>query len=90
MGFTMFRFILALLFLALLVTFGFYFGYSNMEAVDVNLLFIKVKTTVAATVAISFTCGFIVSLFIHYIWLGLKKFFAILFRTEKAQPADTK
>ncbi|MGN1357717.1 MAG: hypothetical protein ACI4VX_08600 [Succinivibrionaceae bacterium] len=86
----MFRFILAILLLALLAVFGFYFGYSNMEPIEVNLLFVKIKTNVAAALAVSFTFGFIVSLFIHYIWLGIRKFFSVLFPSKSKQPADSK
>ncbi len=77
----MIRLSLALLFAFLLVTLGLYFGFSNTAETDINLLFVKVRISVAAYGAIAFAAGFLLSQFFQ----ALLRFFRYLFR-----PADRK
>ena len=81
----MLRFVLALLFIVLLVTLGLYFGYLNTGPVEINLLIVKVKTSVAAFGAVAFAAGFILS----QIFSAVVRFFRFLFKPSSrgARPA---
>ncbi len=80
----MLRFILALLLVVLLITLGLYFGFSNTGEVEVNLLVVKVKTTVATIAAVAFAAGFLLSQFFH----ALVVFFKFLFGKSKDKNSD--
>jgi uncharacterized membrane protein YciS (DUF1049 family) len=79
----MLRFILALLFIVLLITLGLYFGFSNTGEVEINLLAVKVRTSVATFAAVAFTAGFLLSQFFHAVVL----FFKFLFKPSKGKSA---
>ncbi|MBQ8706974.1 MAG: LapA family protein [Succinivibrionaceae bacterium] len=72
----MLRFVLALLLIVLLVTLGLYFGFLNTGPVEINLLVVKVKTSVASFGAVAFAAGFVLS----QIFSAVVRFFRFLLK----------
>jgi uncharacterized membrane protein YciS (DUF1049 family) len=85
----MLRFVLALLFIVLLVTLGLYFGFLNTGEIEINLLVVKVKTSVATFGAVAFTAGFLLSQFFHAVVLFFRFIFRPSSKSKSSRPAST-
>lgn len=86
-GFSMFKMIFVLVLLTILAVLGLYFGFSNTSEVEVNLLFMTAKTTVAVLVSSSMLFGFTLALLLG---LLLKAFRGFLGLFSKKQPKLSK
>lgn len=86
----MFRKIIFFLILFVLIIFGLYFGLANTQTTEINLLFVKVSTSVASIVAISFTFGFFIALILSSIIKCTKACYNFVFKkgTNKKNPSS--
>lgn len=83
----MFKMIFVLVLLTLLAVLGLYFGFSNTAEVEVNLLFMTAKTSVAVLVSTSMLFGFTLALVFGFILKALRAFLGIF---SKKQPKISK
>ena len=74
----MFKWILFLFVLVSLVVLGLYIGFANSQLAEVNLLFMKVNTSVASIVAGSFASGFVVALILSTVVRVFRACFSFL------------